>query len=210
VTFSLTQCGLLKFYQCPFMHAQPRLLNALIDYWHPDVETFMLEGQSLTLMIEDIYFLTSLSRRGEPVNFCTFPPGPHNIAELIGLHCEVGTDKVGTEVSINKISNLSLKVIVLLIGWITGSAALHQASWVHMHCAVQCLNAHMFDWSTTLLDCMKRQLTECCMRRHINFGFGTILCVFFFERVSSISPRDIVGGHTDPFPVVCIWVTLLP
>jgi len=105
----------------------------------------MLEGQSLTSKIEDVYLLTSLLRRGELVNFLTFPSGPHNIAELIGLHCEVGTDKVGTQVPINKISNLSLNVIVLLIGQITGSAALHQASRVHMHCAVQCLNAHVFD-----------------------------------------------------------------
>jgi hypothetical protein len=40
----LLQCGLLKFFQCLFMKAQPRLLNALIDYWHPDVEAFMLKG----------------------------------------------------------------------------------------------------------------------------------------------------------------------
>jgi hypothetical protein len=140
----LSQCGLLKFFQCPFMRAQPRLLNALIDYWHPDAEAFMLEGQSLTPTTEDIYFLTGLSRRGDPVNLRTFPPGPHNIEELIGLHCEAGTEKVGSQVPIHKINNLSLKVIVLLIGWITGSTALHQASRAHMHCAVQCLNAQDF------------------------------------------------------------------
>jgi hypothetical protein len=37
-----------------FMHAQPRLLNALIEYWNPDVEEFMLEGQSLVPTTEDI------------------------------------------------------------------------------------------------------------------------------------------------------------
>jgi hypothetical protein len=41
---ALLQCGLLNFFQCPFMRAQPRLLNALVDYWHPDAEAFMLEG----------------------------------------------------------------------------------------------------------------------------------------------------------------------
>jgi hypothetical protein len=64
----LTQCGLVKFFLCPFMRAQPRLLNALVDYWHPDAEAFMIEGQSLVPTTEDIYFLTGLSRRGEPVN----------------------------------------------------------------------------------------------------------------------------------------------
>jgi hypothetical protein len=75
------------------MWAQLRLSNALVDYWHPDVEDFMLEGQSLVPMTEEIYFLTGLSRRGEPVNFQTFSSGLHNIAELIGLCCEVGTDR---------------------------------------------------------------------------------------------------------------------
>jgi hypothetical protein len=66
---ALMQCRLLKFFLCPFMRAQPRLLNDLVDYWHPDVEAFMLEGKSLVPTTEDIYFLTGLSRRGEPVNF---------------------------------------------------------------------------------------------------------------------------------------------
>jgi hypothetical protein len=71
---TLKQCGLWKFVQCSFMRAQPRLLKTLVDYWHPDTKVFMIEGQSLTLTTEDIYFLTRLSRRGEPVNLCTFPP----------------------------------------------------------------------------------------------------------------------------------------
>jgi hypothetical protein len=85
----------------------------------------MLEGQLLTPMTKDIYFLTGLSTRGELINFLTFPFRPHNIIELIELHCEVDTDKFGTQVLINNISNLSLKVIVFLIRWITISTALN-------------------------------------------------------------------------------------
>ena len=51
---ALMQCGLLKFFLCPFMRAKPRLLNALVDYWHPDVDSFMLEGQSMVPMTDDI------------------------------------------------------------------------------------------------------------------------------------------------------------
>jgi hypothetical protein len=122
---ALMQCGLLKFLLCPFMQAQLSLLNALVDYWHPDAEAFMLEGQSLVPTTEDIYFLTGLSRRGEPVNFWTFPSGPHNMAELIGLYCEAGTDQSSSQVPIRKIIDLLLQAIVLLIGRITSSAALH-------------------------------------------------------------------------------------
>jgi len=41
-TTALMQWGLLKFFQCPFMREQPRLLNGLVDYWHPNAEAFML------------------------------------------------------------------------------------------------------------------------------------------------------------------------
>jgi hypothetical protein len=170
----------------------------------------MLEGQSLNPTTEDIYFLTGLSRRWELVNLITFPSGPHNIAELIGLHCKAGIDKLGTQVLIHKINNLTLKEIVLLIGQITGSATLHQDSRVQLNCAVQCLNAEVFDWSTTLLHCMKRQLIECQMRRHINFGFGTILCAFFFKRVPSLSLREIVLWYISSSPIVNRWAMLFP
>jgi hypothetical protein len=152
----LMQCGFLKFFLCPFMRAQPRLLNALVEYWHPDAEAFMLEGHSLVPTTKDIYFLTGLSRRGESDNFQTFLVGPHNISELIGLHCEAGTDRLSSRVPISRITDLSLWEIVFLIGWMTSFAALLQASHAQMNCAVHCLNAQIFDWSTTLLDCMKR------------------------------------------------------
>jgi hypothetical protein len=78
---TLKQCGLWNFLKCMFMREQPRFLNALVDYWHPDAEDFMLEGQSLTPTTEEIYFLTNLSRRGEQINLSTFPSGPYKIEE---------------------------------------------------------------------------------------------------------------------------------
>jgi hypothetical protein len=146
----------------------------------------------LTPTNEDIYFLTSLSRRGEPVNLRTFPPGPFNVAEYISMHCEAGTEKVGSQVPISKITNLSLKVILLIIGRTIGSVVIHQASQAHMYYAMQCLDACIFYWSITMITCMKRQLTECHEHSNKKFGFGTILCSFFFERVPILSPRETV------------------
>jgi hypothetical protein len=97
-----------------------------------------------------------------------------------------------------------------MIGRITGSATVHQATRTQMNCAIQCMNAQIIDWSTTLLEVMKRQLTDCRQRTHRNFEFGTILCLFFFERVPSFSPRMTVRGHLVTFPAVCRWETLLP
>jgi hypothetical protein len=59
----------VNFFQVGGMRAQRRLLNLLIDYWNQNAEAFMLVGQSLTITVEYIYFITSLSRRGEVPNF---------------------------------------------------------------------------------------------------------------------------------------------
>jgi hypothetical protein len=107
----LTQCGLVKFFFCPFMHAQPRLLNALVDYWHPDAKAFMIEGKSLVPTTEDIYFLTDLSRRGEPVNFHTFPAGPSKVLEYIEEYCEARNDQRTSSVPVSRITSLTLQTI---------------------------------------------------------------------------------------------------
>jgi hypothetical protein len=52
--------------------------------------------------------MTGLSRRGELVNFFTFPSGLHNISDFIGLHCEVGIDRMSLQVFIRNISDLAL------------------------------------------------------------------------------------------------------
>ena len=141
VMAALTQCGLVKFFLCPFMRAQPRLLNALVDYWHPDADAFMIEGQSLTPTTEDIYFLTGLSRRGEPVNLHTFPTGTRKVSELIAEYCVAGTSQGTSWVPVNSVISLTLQTILSLIGRITGSTAHHQAMRAQMNCALQCMNA---------------------------------------------------------------------
>jgi hypothetical protein len=132
----LMQCGLVKFFLCPFMCVQPRILNALVDYWHPDAEAFMLEGKSLVPTTEDIYFLTSLSRRGEPVKFQTFPAGPSKILELVAKYCEAGTKHRVSSILVSRITSLPLQTILSLIGQITSSVAVHQASRAQMNCAI--------------------------------------------------------------------------
>jgi hypothetical protein len=65
---ALKRCGLYKFWALKGMRAQVRLLEMLVGYWDPDSERFILDGQPLRIEVEDIYFLTGLSRRGEVVD----------------------------------------------------------------------------------------------------------------------------------------------
>jgi hypothetical protein len=73
------------------MRAQPRLMNALVDYWHPDAEEFMLEGQSLTPMTEgNLFFDWSSQGEGNQSTFILSPRASQhsrvNQATLRGGH----------------------------------------------------------------------------------------------------------------------------
>ena len=64
---ALQGCGLLKFFKLPNMKANVRLLEMLIDYWDVEEEAFMIDHMPLRVEVEDIYFITGLSRGGEVV-----------------------------------------------------------------------------------------------------------------------------------------------
>ena len=59
---ALRACGLYKFCCLGSLKAKPRLLQLLVDYWDPESETIQIDGMSLSIEVEDIYFITGLSR----------------------------------------------------------------------------------------------------------------------------------------------------
>jgi hypothetical protein len=61
---SLMNCRLLNFFLCQNMWAQPAMLQTLVNMWDPHRQHFIVRDQIFTLDMEDIYFLTGLSRRG--------------------------------------------------------------------------------------------------------------------------------------------------
>jgi hypothetical protein len=123
---ALNRCGLYKFWVLKGMRAQVRLLEMLVGYWDPDSESFNLDGKPLRIEVEDIYFLTGLSRRGEVVNLKSRGVGcGMKIEEYIDTQCILGTPKLGIQVPIREINNLSLKIIVLVLTRITSSTSLH-------------------------------------------------------------------------------------
>lgn len=64
---ALGNCGLLKFFLTPGLQAQPELLHNLISLWDVAWEVFVIHDQELGLETSDIYFISGMSRRGEPI-----------------------------------------------------------------------------------------------------------------------------------------------
>lgn len=64
---SLRNCGLLKFFMCPGLRAQPLLLQWMVAMWDPNSQHFLVRDQLLDIEVDDIYFLIGLSCRGKRV-----------------------------------------------------------------------------------------------------------------------------------------------
>ena len=125
---------------------------------------------SLTIEVEDIYFITGLSRQGEVVNLHSCGPGVGlTIDEYIAVYCYPDTEKVGSQIPTNSIQVLDLKAILLTLGRIAGLASLHQASRPLIFYAVECMRPTIYEWITTLLSNVVHQLSDCKAGRVRNF-----------------------------------------
>ena len=58
---ALHACGVYKFWYLGGLRTKPGLLQMLVDYCDPDSESFQIDGISLTIEVQDIYFITGLS-----------------------------------------------------------------------------------------------------------------------------------------------------
>ena len=127
-----------------------------VNYLDLDIDTFQIDGIPLRLEVEDIYFITRLSRRGKIVNLRACGVGGGlTIDEYIAVYYLLETEKVGIQVLVNAILNLSLKVIVLVLGRIARLASLHQVSKALMFYKAKCMRPTIYDWSTFFLGNVK-------------------------------------------------------
>ena len=90
--------GLLKFFCTSPMRVNVRLLEFMINYWDHDLGMFDLQGETLEITSKDIYFITSLSRWGVPVNLEGIGRGsdPLSVQNYIDVFCTPGTQKTGS------------------------------------------------------------------------------------------------------------------
>jgi hypothetical protein len=76
-----------------------------------DTKAFNLDGKTLIIEVEDIYFLIGLSRRGEVANLKDRGDGSGmNIEDYIYTHCVAGIEKVGSQLPIREINNIILNI----------------------------------------------------------------------------------------------------
>ena len=66
------------------------LLVRIISYWDPEHEVFIVQGHSIELTVQDLYFLTGLSPLGMVGNTQPVLSRGLNIMEFVERHCQPG------------------------------------------------------------------------------------------------------------------------
>ena len=121
----IRNCGLFKFFKMLNMKSNVRLLEMLVNYWEPDQDCFIIDQMPIRIEVEDIYFITGLSRRGEPVDLHGKPLGGLTVEDYVHVYCVEGSKKVGTQIAIKDLRDLHMKILLFTIGRVAGSASLH-------------------------------------------------------------------------------------
>ena len=80
---ALRDCGLLKYFKLSGMRQQIELLEFLVHAWDPKIEAFHIKNQVVPITIEDVYFLTGLSRRGFPISLSGSTIGGESVRDYI-------------------------------------------------------------------------------------------------------------------------------
>ena len=87
------------------------------------------------------------------------PLGGLTVDDYVHVYYVEESKKVGTQIDIKDLRDLHMKILLFTIGRVVRFASLHQASRTQMSIVVECL-VHLYDWCTTLLINMKKQLTS--------------------------------------------------
>ena len=93
-----------------------------------------------------------------------------------------------SRVPINHIVNLNLKVIFNAINYMAGSIMVHLATRPYMALARFCLDPNIYGWCRTVRVSLCKKLTTFHEGKKKEFSYGSLLCSFFFEKVSVIQP----------------------
>ena len=165
------------------MISHERLLEHILRMWNLEQQHFEVGAHILIVQVEDIYFLTGLSRRGAPISLIGSRGGDITTQELINHHYILGTRTLGKKIPIKAVMDGPLWIVLFMMQRVAGSQGVRQDSRAHMLYAVEAMTSIVFNWEESLLSIFKDQLTKCRQGELKQFGFGSILACFFFKQV---------------------------
>jgi hypothetical protein len=127
-----------------------------VHMWDPDQQVFHVGVHTLSLDIEDIYFLTGLSRRGYHVSLTSSRGGGLPMSEYCHLHYVLEAERKKGKVAIWGVWDLTLRTILFTIARMARSFAPHMALQSYFQYSIECTEPRVFNWADVMLHSMKR------------------------------------------------------
>ena len=142
---ALRGCGLLKFFCTPSMISHERLLERIMCMWNPEQQYFEVGAHVLTIEVEEIYFLTGLSRQGAHISLTGSRGGDVTTKELINCHCVPGTRTSGKNIPIKAVVDDALCTVLFTMQRLARSQGPHQASRAHLLYSIEAMAPSVFN-----------------------------------------------------------------
>ena len=111
------------------MRQQIELLEFLVRAWDPKIEEFHIKNNFFSIIVEDVYFLIGLSRRGFPISLTGSTVGGETVRDYVMEYCYPGLEpsKDG-KISIRDVRYFPLRTILFTIAKLAGTVTLHVAN----------------------------------------------------------------------------------
>ena len=109
----------------------------------------------MDIEIDDIYFLTGLSGRGDLVEFGGRGGGGEPVESYIRDLCTDGTRRQGGKLPIQHVTDIPLRTILYTVTRIAGSTSAHLASKSQAMISIRATEGVVFDWCLGLLANLK-------------------------------------------------------
>lgn len=178
---ALRTCRILKFFLTLGMQAQPDLLRYLISLWDINQEIFVISDHELELTTLDIYFVTRLSHRGEPVNLYGSCPIGASISSLLAEHFHEGLKSKSGKIKISNVRDLTLRVLLLTINRVARSQVEHETNKSNFLYAINYTAPTIFNQTEAMKMNIKHQFSRAKVGNLKKFAFGFVLVTFFLE-----------------------------
>jgi hypothetical protein len=127
------------------MKKEVLLLEHMIGLWNVAEQGFQIGAQLLTIELEDVYFITGLSKRGVPIALFGQRALLSPMDEYLENHCVPRERLVGGRIKIKDIRDLPLRFILFSITRIVGSTSAHLVSRSEVAYGLQCLEPTLFN-----------------------------------------------------------------
>ena len=142
------------------MKAYIHILEYIIDMWDPEQQHFLVGTHILTINIEEIYFLTRISRRGRPVVLSGPQGGEISLDDIIDRYCALGTHAQSRKLHIQHIADRPLRMVVYTIEKVSRTRSAHLTTREHMMYSLECMDPTVFNWCEGMLVSLKDQLNK--------------------------------------------------